>query len=160
MRKNKEVLSIREKYSKFYPKQTKYSWLYILTGRSDDIFKFFTMILLDPIALYVGIVYVTGRLVNIIALYVVMDIIIVSWWAVKAVKRKQRMEDMKNDTKNDIEDRREIILKKIEELDNMVEREVITDKKILRQRRKEQREIMERAHIRMQYSTFLRTDVD
>lgn len=110
MRKKKKVLSREEMMASFYRKKTDHDWLFILEGTEDDIWRFISMTILDPGILFFVICYLTGRLANIFLVYVVVDGLIIGWWAWKAVKKKKRMEERKN------EDRTEILLKKVEEL--------------------------------------------
>lgn len=97
--------------------QTKWSKLIkFLFPNEMQVIQFISVAVIDPGIVILFVNYVWGETLNIPLTYLVMEVIIFSWWIWRAFRYKRRMEMMS-------EDRMEQIEQKLEEL-RQLEREL------------------------------------
>lgn len=114
MRKNETILNNREKSRNM---QTKWSKLIkFLFPNEMQVIQFISVAVIDPGIIILFVNYVWGETLNIPLTYLVMEVIIFSWWIWRSFRYKRRMEMMS-------EDRMEQIEQKLEEL-RQLEREL------------------------------------
>lgn len=114
MRKNETILNNREKSRNM---QTKWSKLIkFLFPNEMQVIQFISVAVIDPGIVILFVNYVWGETLNIPLTYLVMEVIIFSWWIWRSFRYKRRMEMMS-------EDRMEQIEQKLEEL-RQLEREL------------------------------------
>ena len=114
MRKNEKILNNREKSRNM---QTKWSKLIkFLFPNEMQVIQFISVAVIDPGIVILFVNYVWGETLNIPLTYLVMEVIIFSWWIWRSFRYKRRMEMMS-------EDRMEQIEQKLEEL-RQLEREL------------------------------------
>lgn len=107
MRKNETILNNREKSRNM---QTKWSKLIkFLFPNEMQVIQFISVAVIDPGIVILFVNYVWGETLNIPLTYLVMEVIIFSWWIWRSFRYKRRMEMMS-------EDRMEQIEQKLEEL--------------------------------------------
>ena len=107
MRKNETILNNREKSQNM---QTKWSKLIkFLFPNEMQVIQFISEAVIDPGIVILFVNYVWGETLNIPLTYLVMEVIIFSWWIWRSFRYKRRMEMMS-------EDRMEQIEQKLEEL--------------------------------------------
>ncbi len=107
MNKNETILNNREKCQNM---QTKWSKLIkFLFPNEMQVIQFISVAVIDPGIVILFVDYVWGKILNIPLTYLVMEVIIFSWWIWRSFRYKRRMEMMN-------EDRMEQIEQKLEEL--------------------------------------------
>lgn len=77
----------------------------------DDKFRYMSMLVLDPMFVALLFYYLTGIQLNILFIYVLVDVIIVIWCRGMEIKRLKKMKELEM-----MGDRMPIILQKIQEL--------------------------------------------
>ncbi len=107
MNKNETILNNREKCQNV---QTKWSKLIkFLFPNEMQVIQFISVAVIDPGIVILFVDYVWGKILNIPLTYLIMEVIIFSWWIWRSFRYKRRMEMMN-------EDRMEQIEQKLEEL--------------------------------------------
>lgn len=74
-------------------KVTDHDWLFVYTGTETDIMSYVTVLILNPAFIFYGIIFVTGRVYNIILLYIIIDGITIVGWVIAALYQKKQQED-------------------------------------------------------------------
>lgn len=136
--KDEEILSTQEKENTVseeeLERQFEKEWFSSLSRYDKKIF--ICMLVLDPLIVVIFFYYLTQTMMSIVLAYVVVDIALVKW------QRDTQIEKLKNKARREREgDRREILLRKIQELGE-IEAEMKKKEemeRIEKERKKEQR---------------------
>lgn len=75
----------------------KRKYFYIFTGRSRDVWCFISMMILNPAVVAVITSYITGKEVNLLLIYIFMDVFVLLYWAVSAHRRKRYLKKLETE---------------------------------------------------------------
>ncbi len=74
-------------------KVTDHDWLFVYTGTETDIMSYVSVLLLNPGFIFYGIIFITGRVYNVILLYIIIDGITIIGWVIAALYQKKQQEE-------------------------------------------------------------------